>query len=83
MTEHQRKIIEAYRAGLSLRDVARDNHISFQRVHFVITEYDPQILREPHRVPPRCRWPRVNVNEPDQTGNPQNDNGEDHGSPSR
>jgi len=59
MTEHQRKVIETYKSGLTLRETGDEFGISYQRVHFIIMEYDPGALRLPHAgVYPRCRWPR-------------------------
>lgn len=55
MTLHQINIIKQYREGRSLRQIAHAHGISFQRVHAIILELAPEILRAAV-VPPEFRW---------------------------
>jgi transposase-like protein len=42
------KIIKLYKGGLALRETAAEVGVSMQRVHFVIKEYAPHLMRPPH-----------------------------------
>lgn len=45
MTKRQKKIVDVYRKGLTLRECSRKLGISMQRVHQVVKECAPELMR--------------------------------------
>ncbi len=53
--ERRAKIIEAYRAGHTLRECGQLFGVSMQRVQYVVSNYAPEIVRPKHVIPERRR----------------------------
>lgn len=45
MNKRQQEIVNAYRGGLTLRGAARKLGVSMQRVHYVVTQFAPELMR--------------------------------------
>ena len=43
--ERNKQVVEAYKGGKTLRECAAMFKVTFQRIHAIIKEYSPEILR--------------------------------------
>ncbi len=53
--ERNRKIVAAYKAGGTLREVGQAFNMTFENVRHIVKQADPELIREPYVVPGRRR----------------------------